>query len=342
MSSDRTTTPLYKNLLAMLLLACLIQLINDVNSWYIFVRGVGYNLALILPLWLGNRYLAMGLDRYVGWLEAPVKRFLLSVLSTLLFTTVVVVVVNYSVLVWLRGLEPDLLSLPRHKFMMLFQIVIAVLITVFMYGLSFFRSWRTLAVNAEKLKREHLMAEYETLKAQVNPHFLFNSLNALTSLVETDPAQAVTFIRKLSEVYRYVLDSRQKEIVPLQEELAFLEAYLYLQQIRHGKALQVQNQLSEGYRLMVLPLALQMLLENAIKHNMALEEQPLKVQLYLDGEYLVVQNNLQERRVREASTGTGLQNIKARYSYLTDKEVQVLCTGQSFTVKLPLLHLKAA
>ena len=162
----------------------------------------------------------------------------------------------------------------------------------------------------------------------------------LTSLVETDQQKAVKYIRKLSEVYRYVLDSRQKEVVPLPEELHFLDSYIYLQKIRHGEAIQVQNDIPLDPNLMVVPLALQMLLENAMKHNVALEEEPLQIHLYLEDDYLVVQNNLQERRIWEESTGMGLSNIESRYSYLTNRKVQIHATAHDFIVKLPLLYFK--
>ncbi|GAB3826006.1 hypothetical protein GCM10028895_36290 [Pontibacter rugosus] len=217
---------------------------------------------------------------------------------------------------------------------------ITFIISLAMHSRTFLLSWRDMAINVERLKKESIASQYESLKAQVNPHFLFNSLNVLTSLVEIDQKQAVKFIRKLSEVYRYVLDSRQKEIVPLLEELHFAESYIYLQKIRHGKALQVQNDLPLDANLMVVPLALQMLLENAIKHNVALEEQPLRVHLYLEDNYLVVQNNVQEKRIREESTGMGLPTINSRYVYLTGKKVLILSTEHNFIVKLPLLYFK--
>ncbi|WP_439881015.1 sensor histidine kinase [Pontibacter sp. MBLB2868] len=327
----------------MVALAIAIQLFFTFNhsfGWQNFITNVTYNFFLILPIWLGNGYIAGGLSKYVSWIKEPGKRFILSVLAMLLYSTCVFLLLNIIFYIYIRGNGFDIITSPRFHNMMLFQVGITTLITFVMYSLSFFHSWRELAVNEEKLKREHLRAEYEVLRAQVNPHFLFNSLNALTSLVETDQRAAVKFIRKLSEVYRYVLDSRQKEVVPLTEELAFLNSYIYLQKIRHGDALCIQNDLPESTELMVVPLALQMLLENAIKHNIAMEEQPLQVRLYLKDGFIVISNNLMERKVREASTGTGLTNLQARYSYLTDKKVLIERSESDFTVKLPLLYLK--
>lgn len=327
----------------MLALAVSLQVFFDLGEEFRlkrFLINAAFNFALILPIWLGNGYIAEGLSKYVSWLKEPGKRFVLSVLAMLVYSTLVFLVIDILYYVVVKGNDFNIVATPGFRNMLLFQIGITSLITFIMYSLSFFHSWRDLAVNQEKLKREHLRAEYESLRAQVNPHFLFNSLNALTSLVETDQKLAVKFIRKLSEVYRYLLDSSQKEVVPLQQEIDFIQSYFYLQQIRHGDAILLQNDLSPDGNIVVPPLALQLLLENAIKHNMSLEESPLSIHLYLEDDYLVVQNNLQERRTRETSTATGLQNIKSRYSFLTNKKVQIQQTDQHFIVKLPILHIK--
>lgn len=296
--------------------------------------------SMCIALTLVNGYLPCLLDNYIPWLKAPVKRLVVSILATIVISGVTVVLVYLVFLIVLGNSLADIVSHNWEERMVL-PLAITFIVSLFLHSRSFLLSWRQTAINAERLQKESIASQYESLKAQVNPHFLFNSLNALTSLVETDQKLAVKFIRKLSEVYRYVLDSRQKEVVPLTEELGFLDSYIYLQKIRLGEALQLQNELPQDANLMVVPLALQMLVENAIKHNMALEEQPLHIHLYLQQEYVVVENNLQERRIREEeSTGTGLTNLEARYSYLTDKKVQIQRSENNFIVKLPILYFK--
>ncbi|HMQ01189.1 MAG TPA: histidine kinase, partial [Cyclobacteriaceae bacterium] len=202
---------------------------------------------------------------------------------------------------------------------------------------EFFKAWRELAINAEKLKRESLASKYESLKSQVNPHFLFNSLNALSNLVYEDQDMAVKFIKQLSEVYRYVLDTRTKELVTLQEELEFLNAYLFLQNIRFGSNLKINNRLKNSENF-VPPLVLQLLIENAIKHNIISSEQPLEIELLVEGDFLIVSNNLQKRDVmREESSGFGLDSIKQRYEYLSGKQVEVIEQDGKYMVKLPLI-----
>ncbi|MFD2999695.1 sensor histidine kinase [Pontibacter toksunensis] len=297
-----------------------------------------FSFSLFILIWKGNTNMLIPfLAKRYPWLENPTKRFVISVVATVLLTVVIVV---FAHIIFISS--PQELTELDWVHVLTVPIVVTFIISLCFHSWHFLQSWRQTAINAERLKKENIASQYESLKAQVHPHFLFNSLNVLTSLVETDQQQAVKFIRKLSEVYRYVLDSRQKEVVPLLEELHFLNSYIYLQKIRHGEAMQVQNDLPLDPTLMVVPLALQMLLENAIKHNVALEEEPLRIHLYVEDDYLVVQNSLQERRIREGkeSKGIGLPNIESRYSYLTNKKVQIHATAHTFIVKMPLLYFK--
>jgi LytS/YehU family sensor histidine kinase len=211
---------------------------------------------------------------------------------------------------------------------------ITLVITVILTSRSFLLNWRQTAIDAEKFKRESTVAKFESLRNQVNPHFLFNSLNALTNLVYEDQDKAAKFIKQLSEVYRYLLETRDLEIVPLSEETRFLDSYLFLQKIRFGEKLKVTVSLDDE-SCMVAPLVLQMLVENAIKHNEISEEHPLNIRLYLDGDYLVVENSLQKKSTMAGgSPGIGLDNICKRYEFLTEKKVEIH-QNNLFTVRLP-------
>jgi LytS/YehU family sensor histidine kinase len=206
-----------------------------------------------------------------------------------------------------------------------------------MHGREFLLQWKQSAVEAERYQKQSMEATYENLKSQVNPHFLFNSLNALTNLVYEDQDKAAKFIKQLSEVYRYVLDTRDKEVVDLSEELKFLEAYVYLQQIRFGEKLSV-NLKVDSVQSMVAPLAIQMLFENAIKHNEISEENPLTISIYAKDNFIVIENNLQPKSlIGQASSGLGLENIKKRYEFLTEKPVDIIKDDSLFQVKLPLI-----
>ncbi|WP_162055294.1 sensor histidine kinase [Pontibacter pamirensis] len=322
---------------AIVFIICPSCFLNDLKQT---TYTITFSFVMFVGLWQANKQLALVLNKYLPWLENLGKRLVLSIVGMLVVSTVVTVFIN-AVFLALKGIQFQELGPQALRNNVYGPLFITFIISLTMHSRSFLLGWRQMAINAERLQKENIASQYESLKAQVNPHFLFNSLNVLTSLVETDQQQAVKFIRKLSEVYRYVLDSRQKEVVPLPEELYFLESYIYLQKIRHGNALLLYNDLPQDTSLLVVPLALQMLLENAIKHNVALEEEPLKISLYLDQKYIVVKNNRQERRIREESTGTGLANIEARYGYLTGKPVLIQQTAQDFIAKIPTLNFKA-
>jgi len=195
-------------------------------------------------------------------------------------------------------------------------------------------------LRAEQLQKETFRAQLELLKSQVDPHFLFNSLNVLNSLIARDTALAQQFLDQLSTVYRLTLDHRDKSVVSLAAELQLVQAYLFLMQTRLGANLQVQLELPpEALALGLPPAALQMLVENAIKHNASTRQKPLLVRIFADGATVVVENNRQPRSSPVVSTGLGLNNIRSRYRLLSPEPVRVAETPTSFRVALPLLPL---
>lgn len=198
---------------------------------------------------------------------------------------------------------------------------------------------RTVTEKTE-LERNYVQSQLEGLRSQVNPHFLFNSLNTLIYLIPEDKDKAVTFVHQLSKVYRYLLESREAKAIPLEEEMAFLDAYIFLQKERFGENLQVHiGELPSLKRTAIIPLTLQLLFENAIKHNIISTEKPLKIDLSVENEHLIVRNNYQPKNRVAVGTGMGLQNIKDRYRLLDNRSVEVIVTQQSFMVALPILHL---
>ncbi|WP_373513821.1 sensor histidine kinase, partial [Persicitalea sp.] len=202
------------------------------------------------------------------------------------------------------------------------------------------RRIQQLQVQAERLEKEAVQSQFAALKNQVNPHFLFNSLSILTSLVEVDARLAVQFIGRLAKAYRYILEQRDNERVSLRTELDFIEAYTFLLTIRFEDKLFVDIDVPETARdgFAIAPLTLQLLVENAVKHNRLSEEEPLQVRIRQEGDALVVANPLQPRPDgKDESTGVGLQNIINRYHLLTDRPVEVGEQDGEFVVKLPLL-----
>jgi len=190
-----------------------------------------------------------------------------------------------------------------------------------------------------KLQKENLQSQFEVLKQQVNPHFLFNSLNVLTSLIKVDPDLAEMFTEKLSKVYRYVLENKEKDLVTLGTELDFIKSYLFLLNIRFAGKVQVKTEIADSEtEKQVAPMALQLLIENAIKHNTFSRKSPLNIEISAHGTgYLTVVNNLQNRKTQMTSTGVGLTNISKRYSLLSDAQPVFEMGRKQFIARIPLL-----
>lgn len=190
-----------------------------------------------------------------------------------------------------------------------------------------------------KVQKENLQSQFEVLKQQVNPHFLFNSLNVLTSLIKIDPDLAESFTERLSKVYRYVLENKEKDLVSLSTELEFLNAYLFLLEIRFMKKLFIDIQIDKSYSdYLILPIAIQLIIENAIKHNTFSKAQPLKIEIFVDEQQrLNIINNLNVRETKLVSTGVGLENINRRYALVSDQKPEFIKTSEHFIAKLPLL-----
>jgi two-component system, LytTR family, sensor kinase len=192
--------------------------------------------------------------------------------------------------------------------------------------------------------KENINSQLAGLKNQINPHFLFNSLNTLSSLVHEDANRAEAFVLKLSKVYRYILDKNDEHLVHIKDELNYLQSYVYLMKERFGDNIIYEEQIDQ--RLLhkyILPLSLQITFENCIKHNIISKEKPLYIKLVTSekGDYLTISNKLQKINFPEVKTAVGLDNIKKRYSYFTDKEVVIVENDQSFSVSLPLLDKDA-
>lgn len=196
-------------------------------------------------------------------------------------------------------------------------------------------------IKSAQLQKENFQAQLQHLKNQVNPHFLFNSLNVLSSLIRKDQEQAVEFVNRLSYVYRSFLNSGDKQLISLEKELELTEAYIYLLKTRFGSNIKFKVDVNRGYLFFKLPPgSLQMLVENAVKHNASTNRDPLVVSVYTENEKLVVQNNIRPRKEQVKSTGSGLVNIKKRYRYLSNQEVEQYENQIEFIVKLPLLKVE--
>jgi hypothetical protein len=206
----------------------------------------------------------------------------------------------------------------------------------------FYTQWSEAIKRVQKLKEEKLIFQYETLKNQVNPHFLFNSLNTLSTLISNDLNLSEKFIQKLSSVYRYVLENKDKELVPLLTEIEFVQNFFYLQKIRDEEKIELRIELNNQKDGLILPVSLQMLVENAIKHNAATRTSPLEIIIHFEGmDKLVVRNNLQQKSQIHHSSKIGLKNLNERCRLILNREIEKIETHDEFIVKVPIkINLK--
>jgi two-component system, LytTR family, sensor kinase len=202
----------------------------------------------------------------------------------------------------------------------------------------FIHRWKDSLVNAERLEKEKSQVQFDNLKNQLNPHFLFNALTSLNSLIFEDQAMASRFLQQLSKVYRYVLQHKDKTLVNLQTELDFIDHYVSLLNTRFKSALSITFQVDSYAReLSIVPVTLQILIENALKHNVIDKDKPLALSISSEADYLVVRNNVQMKRKVEESNKQGLENLRSLYRYLSDRPVLIDDDGTFFSVRIPLL-----
>lgn len=314
----------------------------------IFLEGLGvfeywdryflYSSVIGMSLWLGNEYFSNYVDQKYSWLEYPIRKLVLRLVFSLIYSTFIMVLL-YMFIWFFVFQKPDLTNFFHYNRISFLIFYAATLIVMLIYhSIAFFQSWQQAALNEERLKRESMSLQLQALRSQVDPHFLFNSLNTLTSLIETDSQKAITFVRQLSDMFRYMLHRDNHELVDIGSELKFTEAYVFLQKMRFGDNLKVEFLIS-GMDFYVLPVSLQMLLENAIKHNEISKDFPLKVTVEDDSDYFVVTNPIQPKLPETPSKGIGIENLKVRYKFFSDKEIIIRNAGGQYIVKVPKLYL---
>jgi sensor histidine kinase YesM len=280
-------------------------------------------------------------DSKISWIRFPVKRLLLTALvysaysfiaSYILssaYALIIIEEVNWQTINWIKMMDHTRTP-----------VTIALIIITIFTARSWLYEWRNAAIETEKLRTEKLAGQYRSLKDQLNPHFLFNSLNVLSRLVYENADKSAEFIQQLSKIYRYVLEIQQEELVSLQEEIKFARSYLSLQKIRFEESLLFEIDIQKDGDYFLPPLSLQLLLENAVKHNVTSLAHPLQISIIQEGTQLKVTNTYQPKQSRDSeSTGIGLENIRKRYALLSDLSPRITQSETSFTVDLPLLQL---
>jgi LytS/YehU family sensor histidine kinase len=304
-----------------------------------FYISLGWLLTVSFMLWFGNRALTHRLDRYLPWNQWGNMRFFIHLTLGLGF---LLVLVNLTYMVLKLTLTTDP---PTHEQMIVMNVYAAfIFIPLFSiyFSLYFLRHWRESELEVEKFQKENIRSQFSSLKKHLDPHFLFNNLNILSALVDKDTARSKQFIEHLADVYRSLLRKTSDDLIPLPEELAFIESYIYLLRTRFGDNIQFTINLKPEHKTRTVPpLTLQMLIENAIKHNVIHDHSPLAIHLLqLDEDYLMVSNSLNESTEKQQyEVRSGLQNIRNRYKYFTESPVKIIKTKSHFEVHIPLLQI---
>jgi len=290
-----------------------------------------HGIVMTSGLWLGCIVIVTFLWKRYPWETWPLKHLLLEIILILVYTLIFSSI--FYTLEKKYWIVPDIGNIGIEIFLTL---LITYFITALHESVFFYQQWKYNFSRSVRLEKDNLEAKYESLKAQVNPHFLFNSLNGLSTLVGDNPA-AVDYVQNLSDLLRYMLKGGQNELVKLEEELAVTNSYIKLQMARFEGALNIHIHITEEAQSLSLPpLALQMLIENCINHNIISSESPLSIRISADKDSITVTNNFQPKH-NPASTGQGLKNISGRYSFFTGRGVEISSGPETFSVSLPLL-----
>lgn len=310
---------------------------NDAFTGIELTAAYLYFIFISFSIWHGNRYLLFRLRFRFSWLNQPMVKVLALIVSNIFYTIPIAVGL---MTVW----YVFILSIPAEWSVILKASALCVVCVVFIthtYETVFLiKSWETDKSKSESLAKAKALAELEALKNQIDPHFMFNSLNTLSHLIEREPAKAKQFNDNLAEVFRYILANKERNLVFLSEELAFAEKYFSLITIRFGKSvmLSIRNGASDVDTLLIPPISLQVLLENAIKHNEFSQRRPLTITMDIGTDSVTVANEKHAKILSRSSSVIGLKNLRERYALITEKEI-VVDNGESlFRVMLPLLH----
>lgn len=315
---------------------CFLNLEYFIKLWPQFLFSFVVSMALS---WGGNKVQEYW-DPRISWIQEPVKRVLVSGVTYLIYAFLVSYIIVFLYAWWDDQFTLDQIPWRRILDFSFTPMTIAMIFMAIFTSRSWLLEWRKSAIEAEQLRSSRLATQYQSLKDQLNPHFLFNSLNALSNLVYEDADKSASFIQKLSKIYRYVLDVQQEELVGLDRELEFAKNYLDLQKIRFEENLSFSIAVPNCEDCFLPPLSLQLLLENAIKHNIASQDHPLFIQILQKENELLVSNTFQPKSSQnEPSTGVGLENIRLRYKILSKKRPEIIQTENEFLVRLPLLNI---
>ena len=309
---------------------------GGLKDWHSLLIGFCWAFSISFTQWTGIQFIHAYLDRRISWIETPIKKTIIQIFVFLGYSISAFIIVQFfNYYIWndilpSKSWESIIRSVP-------YTLMISFIISLIFTAIGFFRAWKRSFVQAEKLKAEMMVYKYESLRNQINPHFLFNSLNVLSDLVYADQAMAVKFIQQMSDLFRYVLDSRDRELVPLKDELEFIRSYTFLLKTRFEDKLIIENDVQSNSEDYIVPMSLQLLIENAVKHNEVSEAFPLRISIRKNNDYLEVENSLKPKNVGGDSKKTGLKNIIQQFEFFSNRSIEIIHSEENFLVRVPIL-----
>jgi LytS/YehU family sensor histidine kinase len=324
--------------LAVIAMAVVIYLTDPSPVFYFSVVWI---VTIAILLWLGNRLLTKYLDKKLSWSKWGNSRFFIHLFIVLIYLLLLVNVTYYIIKTSLTSDPP---TIEQLIVMNAYGSIIFIPAFSIYFSLNFLRHWQKSELETARYQKETMRSQLDLLKNHIDPHFLFNNLNILSSLIDKDKQASKIFIDKFAEVYRTLLKTASSDLITLTDELSFIQSYIYLIKTRFETNIQFSiNVKEEVKRRMIPPLTLQMLIENAIKHNIILENKPLLIEISDETEDLLVSNTLNAKSKsgnEEKEGGSGLLNIEKRYAHFTSRPVKIIQTSTHFQVTVPLLEVE--
>lgn len=306
------------------------------DSYEEFFITILFSLIYTLSGLYGSIWLFKYLDKKYDWLKDIWKRLIIGIVVVELWSLLIYVIVTPVLLLYLRNASITEIT-PMLKDNMIYPLIMGIPGMLIISVVEFFNNWKISYLKQEKLKAEMMDYKYQALNNQLNPHFLFNSFNVLSSLVFESPALAVKFIDQLSDLYQRVLNSKDKGLIPLSEELEFIRSYSFLLKTRFEDKLEINVDVHVEDDEWIAPMVLQLLIENAVKHNSISKSEPLVIHIQKKGNMIEARNKVRLKKAVPYSNGTGLHNIQQRYSFFTNQAVEVTEIDNEFLVRIPVL-----
>jgi sensor histidine kinase YesM len=308
------------------------------ENWRIFLVATAIYFCIMFLVFQVCGNIALRFIKTFPRLEDTAKRLILSVLCYMFITVAAI-----TPIMWIYDKIPLLnyqMVSYTHFLVAIVCMLANIIITIVFEGIGAFERWRDTLFETEQLKKENLKSQLMSLKNQINPHFLFNSINSLSSLIADDPEKAEVFLDEMSKVYRYLLRNNEDNLIPLTMELQFINSYFHLLKTRYGDGIDLKMFVPDSCRTQKIPpLTVQILIENAVKHNVMLKEQPLKIEIICYGnKQLIVKNNVQRKMAKVNSTQVGLQNVASKYQLLNQPDIIVRENEKEFIVTVPLIE----